>query len=925
MASTSGSLSTGSPHTLEEHLLSRPTPNPRPRSTTTRSRLGGSLVSGPVQRATGPRRAAGPIRISVAHSHLGSQADLQAPSLEELLQQPIPPPPPLRRGRKRRDTYSVAALDRRSTQIRAQEDERLAADPHEAEAIRFVQDKFSMSLAEDSAGGAWEDVEMGDGGEEEETLYREWVEVTRQTYTSGEGLYARRILQQATTWSLLMDELIPPESRRTFELQVVSWTGLERRVFGAVDRHASPVRILLRHGFLARSPEVPRMAVNIRILEVYHQARLRGYMSLEAWTRVVCDLHGAPYEPSFRRRMADAYDAYTLLLVAVEKRVSQGFGRDTPDWRVKHTCPACSYKLQDEPSLPFSRLLCGDGNNSSKRFAYAGHQDLRVYESDYILPIEHVERFKNDVRSHQTSRQNRRTSREGDPTDGLRPEEGTKIGLDETLGACADKWKPSQARESGQIFQQALAETGHFLTVCRHAFICYSVDMIRSGELAKYSIASLDRLIDIYGADIAFGYDIGYWFYHTWDSDRRAVLGEFIFQNYRQALKIIQTEGPAVGTLLKNLNLTSNDLDQFCLDEKNFFSNLQREPEMDEKAFDYLDVLKLLQSARDDLAASQAQSFNISTPEQWSQGAIQNQGRSNERLHLQKLRKVLELDAIATNSEENLNTERWTPDHPSWVHYSRAAQHQEFQRALDHLESLVVQRLFEMEKVNARGTNYKMRTSIAKALQSRSTAIRTALGNYNPVLDHAFLGEFTILRHGSEASDASRRWMVPQVWEVVVKHLLLKCAREEIRRLDVEVRRVLTAVEDKLQDMQRHVDQIALSGNAALAAKMRSRVEERSSINTRVLKRLQDITRLPGYSGSYVRGVPVSGMYGDAGPGQGTRCDGEEVESPCPERSGALRSTVHGPDASGEEEDCSIQDIEALAHAFAVGVSFPDP
>ncbi|EJU02039.1 hypothetical protein DACRYDRAFT_52131, partial [Dacryopinax primogenitus] len=55
----------------------------------------------------------------------------------------------------------------------------------------------------------------------------------------------------------------------------------------------------------------------------------------------------------------------------------------------------------------------------------------------------------------------------------------------------------------------ALAKTGHFLTVCQHAFICYSPNQINTLSRAKYSIASLAQLLDACSQDIGFGYDIG--------------------------------------------------------------------------------------------------------------------------------------------------------------------------------------------------------------------------------------------------------------------------------------------------------------------------------------------------------------------------------------------------------------------------------
>ncbi|KAF8123664.1 hypothetical protein K438DRAFT_1792231 [Mycena galopus ATCC 62051] len=46
---------------------------------------------------------------------------------------------------------------------------------------------------------------------------------------------------------------------------------------------------------------------------------------------------------------------------------NSALGRDAPDWRLKHTCPACMYKLKGEDALIFSMLTTMDGNDSLKR------------------------------------------------------------------------------------------------------------------------------------------------------------------------------------------------------------------------------------------------------------------------------------------------------------------------------------------------------------------------------------------------------------------------------------------------------------------------------------------------------------------------------------------------------------------------------
>jgi hypothetical protein len=47
--------------------------------------------------------------------------------------------------------------------------------------------------------------------------------------------------------------------------------------------------------------------------------------------------------------------------------VLAALGRDTPQWRIKHTCPACTYKLKGEYALTYKMLVTMDGNDSLKR------------------------------------------------------------------------------------------------------------------------------------------------------------------------------------------------------------------------------------------------------------------------------------------------------------------------------------------------------------------------------------------------------------------------------------------------------------------------------------------------------------------------------------------------------------------------------
>ncbi|KDQ19128.1 hypothetical protein BOTBODRAFT_103111, partial [Botryobasidium botryosum FD-172 SS1] len=107
-------------------------------------------------------------------------------------------------------------------------------------------------------------------------------------------------------------------------------------------------------------------------------------------------------------------------------------------------------------------------------------------------------------------------------------------------------------------------------------------------------------------------------------------------------------------------------------------------------------------------------------------------------------------------------SERWHPSHPRWVEMSKYMKERAYKCALDKLELLVVQRLFEMEKLNMRGTAYKLRGRLLQAFQRRSRAVQTAVNRYNTaageldppgrfvtfkeVIELTFLGAFELLR-----------------------------------------------------------------------------------------------------------------------------------------------------------------------------------
>jgi hypothetical protein len=113
---------------------------------------------------------------------------------------------------------------------------------------------------------------------------------------------------------------------------------------------------------------------SIHALELFRVAHLRcPHLSEQAFVKTISDLHMVKYQKYLSRQFSISFDLYLSILGIVNDRVKMALGRDTADWRLRHTCPPCMYKLKEEPSLLFDFLWAHDGNDSLKRFIQRSH------------------------------------------------------------------------------------------------------------------------------------------------------------------------------------------------------------------------------------------------------------------------------------------------------------------------------------------------------------------------------------------------------------------------------------------------------------------------------------------------------------------------------------------------------------------------
>jgi hypothetical protein len=174
------------------------------------------------------------------------------------------------------------------------------------------------------------------------------------------------------------------------------------------------------------------------------------------------------------RQFSITFDLFLQILCSVAALVAELLQCNSPDWRLKHACPACMYELKDEEELTFRLLYAMDGNDLLKRVLQRSldHADDSLapssevptgqqFTSDCYLPRAFVDQYSWDSAP---------TTSEADEEDAV------------AENSCAGQWKnmdDAKTKKAWGIYNK----TGIFMAVCCHVFSLLVVDMVQSGEL----------------------------------------------------------------------------------------------------------------------------------------------------------------------------------------------------------------------------------------------------------------------------------------------------------------------------------------------------------------------------------------------------------------------------------------------------------
>ncbi|KAJ6507655.1 hypothetical protein DFH09DRAFT_942809 [Mycena vulgaris] len=303
---------------------------------------------------------------------------------------------------------------------------------------------------------------------------------------------------------------------------------------------------------------------------------------------------------------------------------------------------------------------------------------------------------------------------------------------------------------------------------------------------------------------------------HTDNFETYPNLSKFLVNNYKQALELLDTE-EALKFAMEAAGINGReDFIERLEQEKAYLKGLSKEPEAETQQMEYYQRLVNL-SARQLVSSCR---FLLQSADQLGSkenGTVKRHARENfdkAMTAVQEIERRLEVQT------------RWTPGSKEWQDAALLAASRRYRLSVNWLETLVVRRLFELTKMSMSQTGYKLRKHIAKALQVRSKIIRRALTRYNAaaaaltprrrsltwaeVIDYAFLSDFDILRDPN-GNTALRPWADPAARHLMDCFFKIERAREEITRLNIEIRRLVTYIRDEKEVLLKKESEVKLT------------------------------------------------------------------------------------------------------------------
>ncbi|KAF7326335.1 hypothetical protein MKEN_00487100 [Mycena kentingensis (nom. inval.)] len=490
-------------------------------------------------------------------------------------------------------------------------------------------------------------------------------------------------------------------------------------------------------------------------------------------------------------------------------------------------------------------------------------------------------------------------------------------GGSEDSSPCAGRWHNMVEEVTAKMWA-VFDQTGIFICLCRHGFATLIVEMLRSGELMKYPLAITNALLKHFGPDSLLGYDIGCSFKTTIEQSGlggeakrlclRCLVGSFHGHAHNRLCQLDHLPTYVKGAGLEDLEgcercfSRSNGLAGSCryasrfhwkqeissyfkqIDSVETYANLSKF-----LCNNYKQALELIaneEGLRESMALQALQAGAKSKDETGAMEYLRKlQTLAESKAKLAELRRekrasqrdnatytpstLAKLDIKIRHASERVKRDeevvmdlelellieaRWTEASPEWATAEEDARRHEY-RNLDWATNSVaiLQRpsklAQKLSKTQLSGTTKPLLKWCHPSLRCHGISLSSTPSL--PIL--TFSGDET-------DSVVSETWANPTFRLLMDRYFKIERAREEITRLNIEIRRV-RAAEERLVN----------SGNKSLAVQVRQYGERRSIYDDLHLQNFRALARKRGFTGTLRPGVAL-------GSDEEPRMDVDDVE-----------------------------------------------
>ncbi|KAJ7832588.1 hypothetical protein B0H13DRAFT_2370880 [Mycena leptocephala] len=348
---------------------------------------------------------------------------------------------------------------------------------------------------------------------------------------------------------------------------------------------------------------------------------------------------------------------------------------------------------------------------------------------------------------------------------------------------------------------------------------------------------------------------------HTDAFDTYQNLSLVLCSKYRRALEI-KSMYSTLRDAMRRLSIESRDVFETWLEsEKAYLRTLSKEPLEETMEMEYYQKLVNLRDAEERVAAAEAGYTEAAKAtrriETQRRHALELREKALAAVHDLEIRLGVEVRWMA-GTRTGRGPRRWSTGAATSAHWT--IWRSWWSSACSSSRNAICL---------ARGINCE---NTLQSLQARSKAIKAAIAKYNdtaeameppmPTLDWedvvecAFLADFDLLREARE-DIRQEPWALPAGRAAMDQHFKLLRADEEIQRLNIEIRRLITYMGDENVP---HFEEGRLreEGDERIAHQVRLLRMERGRFTSLHMERFTKLSKIPGFTGNILPGTSIS-------------------------------------------------------------------